>query len=365
MTASADDLRWAAAIDELDLDRLDPGSMLATVEASPRQWADAIALARHAPALEVDPSHTRAVIVAGMGGSGIAANVAAVAARYAGRVPVIVAKDYGLLALAGPESLVVVVSYSGDTEESLACLDAASAAGAPTFAVGSGGRLAARAEHEGFPLVRIPGGGQPRANLPYLVAPVLVSLEQTGLISGIEAQLEEVPDHLALMLTDWHHDRPAASNLVKQLAIDLKDLVPVFYGASGWPAVAAQRAKCQTNENAKRPAFWNELPELDHNEVVGWYSLAEVCRRFAIVEVRSREDEDPRVARRFEVTREVIEGRVGLIRTVEVIGPNPIARFAAGVLFFDLLSVYLAFLEGEDPTPVAAITAVKERLAGG
>ncbi|MFN2558007.1 MAG: bifunctional phosphoglucose/phosphomannose isomerase [Nitriliruptorales bacterium] len=365
MTVAADEPSRATAIDELDLDRLDPSRMLATVEDSPKQWADALALARHAPAPEVDPSRTRAVIVAGMGGSGIAANVAAVAARYSGRVPVIAAKDYGLVALAGRETLVVVVSYSGDTEESLACLEAASAAGAPTFAVGSGGRLAERAEREGFPLVRIPGGGQPRANLPYLVVPVLVALERAGLVSEVEAQLEEVPDHLASLMRDWHHERPPAENLVKRLAIDLKDLVPVFYGASGWPSVAAQRAKCQTNENAKRPAFWNELPELDHNEVVGWYSLGDICRHFAVVEVRSRGDEDPRVARRFEVTREVIEGRVGLIRAVEVSGPNPIARFAAAVLFFDLLSVYLAFLGGEDPTPVAAITAVKERLAGG
>lgn len=365
MTALPEHLDRATTIDRLDLDQVDPGRMLATAEDSPKQWSDALALAGSAATPEVDPADIRAVIVAGMGGSGIAANVTAVAARYGGRVPIVAAKDYGLVALAGPETLVVVVSYSGDTEEALACLDAAAAARAPMFAVASGGRLAARAEREGFPLVRVPGGGQPRANLPYLVVPVLIGLERIGLLTGVEAQLAHVGDYLASLLHDWHHERPAAGNPVKQLAIDLKDLVPVFYGASGWPAVAAQRAKCQMNENAKRPAFWNELPELDHNEVVGWYALADTCRRFAVVEVRSREDEDPRVARRFEVTREVIADRVGLVRTVEASGPNPIARFAAAVLFFDLLSVYLAFLQGLDPTPVAAITAVKERLAGG
>ncbi len=352
-------------IDALDLDRLDPAGMLATVEASPVLWADALTLARRSAAPDVDPARTRAIVIAGMGGSGIAANVAATASRFGGRVPVVAAKDYGPVVLAGPDTLVVVVSYSGDTEETLACLDAAATTGAPMFAVASGGRLAARAERDGFPLVRIPGGGQPRANLPYLVVPVLVALERIGLITGVEAQLEEVPDHLATVSMGWHHDRPASENLVKQLAFDLRELVPVFYGASGWPALAAQRAKCQTNENAKRPAFWNELPELDHNEVVGWFALPDKCRHFAVVEVRSRGDEDPRVARRFEVTRDVIGDRVGLVRRVEVSGPNPIARFAAAVLFVDLLSVYLAFLEGEDPTPVAAITALKERLARG
>lgn len=352
-------------IDALDLNRLDPAGMLATVESSPTLWADALALARRSEVPGVDPARVRAIIVAGMGGSGIAANVAATASRFGGRVPVVAAKDYGPVALASPETLVVVVSYSGDTEETLACLEAAAATGAPIFAVASGGRLAARAERDGFPLVRIPGGGQPRANLPYLVVPLLVGLERVGLIAGVEAQLEEVPEHLDTALRAWHHERPTHENMVKQLANDLRELVPVFYGASGWPAVAAQRAKCQTNENAKRPAFWNELPELDHNEVMGWCTHADTCAHFAIVEVRSLNDEDPRVARRFEVTRDVIGDRVGLVRRIEISGPNPIARFAAAVLFVDLLSVYLALLGGEDPTPVAAITALKERLAGG
>lgn len=345
--------------------RLDPDGMLETVESSPAQWRDAVGRAGDVPTLGVDAAGVHAVIVAGMGGSGIAGDVAATAAARYGHVPVVPVKSYELPAFAGPATPVVAVSFSGNTEETLSCLEAAGSVGAPRYVVTSGGRAAELAAAEGLPLATVPGDGQPRANLPNLAGTVLVVLERSGLIPGVITQLEGVADHLVGCLEDWSHGVPTASNPVKQLAEELAEALPVFYGGHGWMALAAQRAKCQVNENAERPAYHQELPELDHNEVVGWGPvLAETQRRLAVVELRSEEDEHPQVSRRFELTRQLLAGHVGGIHRLDVTGPTPLARFAGAVLAVDLLSVELALMAGIDPTPVTAIERLKAELDG-
>lgn len=342
----------------------DPDGMLEAVEASPAQWRDAVGRAGDAPTLGVDPAGVHAVIVAGMGGSGIAGDVAATAAARYGSVPVVPVKSYELPAFAGPATPVVAVSFSGNTEETLSCLEAAGSVGASRYVVTSGGRAAELAAAEGFPVATVPGEGQPRANLPNLAGTVLVVLERSGLIPGVIAQLEGVADHLVDRLEGWAHGVPAASNPVKQLAGELAEALPVFYGGHGWMALAAQRAKCQVNENAERPAYHQELPELDHNEIVGWGSvLTETQRRLAVVELRSEQDEHPQVSRRFELTRRLLADHVGGTHRLDVTGPTPLARFAAAVLAVDLLSVELAFMAGVDPTPVDAIERLKADLA--
>ena len=349
-------------LDHLDLDRLDPQDMLGTVESSPGQWRSALRAARAAPA-PPEFDDLRAVIVAGMGGSGIAADIAATAATIAGRVPVVPAKGYDVGGLAGPDTLVILVSHSGNTEETLACYRSAGKAKAKRYAVTAGGHLAEFAEADGVPIAHVVQGGQPRAALPSLVTPVLVALERAGVISDVIDELEAVADHLDAVIASWNHEVPTADNLVKQVAMALDGRVPLFVGGRGWQAVAALRGKCQVNENAQRPAFAAELPELDHNEIVGWRALPEVGERFGIVELRSPEDEHPQTARRFAITADVIGDGVGTIQTFETSGPSPIARFATSVLFVDLLSVHLAFLEEQDPTPVEAIDTLKRRLA--
>ena len=336
--------------------------MLATVEASPQQWAHALDIASRA-AIAPLPVAPRIVLVAGMGGSGIAGDVAAVVSAQAGRAAVLPVKAATLPAFVGPDTPVIAVSHSGTTEETLACVDAAVAAGAPWAAVTTGGDLAQRAEETGAAVVALPPGGQPRANLPYLVTGVLGVLTGWGIVDGALADLRGVPEHLAGLVQQWSHAVATDANLAKQLAVALDPFVPLFYGAHGWTAVAAMRAKCQVNENAKRPAFWNELPELDHNEVVGWRLFDDFAARLAVVEVRSRADEDAATARRFEATAELVRPHVGALTAVDVGGPTPLARFAATVLLLDLVSVHLALLRGEDPTPVEAIVALKSALS--
>ncbi len=353
----------AERLDDVELSAADPSGMLETVTSTPRMWRRALEIAKHAPAPPVVAGDVRAVVVAGMGGSGISGDVAALAAATYGDVPVSVAKGYRLPSWVGEDTLVIAASYSGNTEETLSCLDQALDAGAPVFAVTSGGKVGELASTHGFPAVEIPGGQQPRASLPYLAGPVLNALDVMGVAPGLSDELASIPGVLDPLAALWGPDAATQHNEAKQAAAALADLVPVFYGGRGWPALVALRGKCQVNENSKRPSFHHELPELDHNEVVGWELLPEVTERIGLVELRSEDDEHPQTAKRFAVTMDLVADGFGEVVTHELRGARPLLRFATGTLFVDLLSVYLAFIGGVDPTPVDRITELKRRIA--
>lgn len=329
----------------------DPDDMLGVVESSPDHWAEALAVA-----LDADvalPSDARAVLVVGMGGSGIAGDVAALLADVDGSTPVVAVKGYALPAWAGPDTPVVAVSHSGGTGETLAALDAALDRGCPVVAVTSGGPVAARGDEAGFPVVRIPGGMQPRAAIAHLVVPVLVALDRGGHCPGLVDDLAGVADHLRAVRRAWG-DEPV------RVAESLVDRVAVFVGGTGVGALVALRARCQVNENAERPALALALPEADHNAIVGWGGGPAVP--FGVVELRDPDD-DPRTVHRFGATQDLVEPHAPLVHRFHLDGPSPVARLAAGVLWVDLVSVHLALATGVDPTPVDRITSLKRRLA--
>ncbi|MBW3661471.1 MAG: bifunctional phosphoglucose/phosphomannose isomerase [Actinobacteria bacterium] len=351
-------------LDDLDLSRLDPAGMLAAVTSSPQQWGEAAELALSAPRPGVTASDVSAIVVAGMGGSGIVGDIAVELAAPHGVAPVLAVKGYELPGLVGPDTLVVTVSYSGDTEETLSCLDQALEAGATVYAVTSGGQVSELAAERGFPIVLVPGGRQPRASHGYLSGPVVGVLDQIGAAPGAVDDLLQIAPVLEPLVGDWGPHVPTAQNPVKQAAEELADLVPVFYGGTGWTALAALRGKCQVNENGKRPAFHAVLPELDHNEVVGWSGRDDLQAGFGLVALRDPAAEHAQVAKRFEVTLDLVGTGFGAVRSYTVpTDASPLARFAAATLYVDLLSVYLALLDEVDPSPVDVITELKQRIA--
>jgi glucose/mannose-6-phosphate isomerase len=353
-----------AALDSPDLAEVDPREMIGFVESLPAQWESAAEIAQQAPLPQVDPASVRAVVIVGMGGSGISGDVAAQLAATHSRVPVVTVKGASIPRVVGPGTLLVAVSFSGGTAETLTCYEQAGEAGADRYVVTSGGRLLDRAEQEGVPVARIPGEGQPRANLANLAVPVILGLERSGVLmeGAASGPLAEIPDHLRQAVSLWSLATPLERNEAKQVALEIGDRIPIFYGGRGWPALAALRGKCQVNENAERPAFWNEVPELDHNEIVGW-SGDRVGEIFQVVALRSDDDEDELTARTFDATLELIAETVP-VRRVGVTGPSALTRFATAAAFVDLVSVYLAYLHGIDPTPVESIVELKGRLAG-
>jgi glucose/mannose-6-phosphate isomerase len=332
---------------------VDPHDALGDVEATPAQWAHARELAD----VRLDLDGVDAVVVTGMGGSGICGDVVAALAADRLGVPVTVSKGYGLPRFVGPRTLVVACSYSGSTEETRSAIDAAEAAGARLFAVTSGGQLAERCAAAGYPLVRVPEGRQPRHSLWYLAVPVLVAL-------GLDDGADEAAGVLADLAAGAGRHVSSADNPAKQLGLRLASgAVPLVWGARGLGSVAAYRLKCQLNENAKMLAFASEMPELNHNEIVGFAGRAAPVGNVGLVILRDPVGEHVQVGRRFAVTEQVVGEGCAWIAVVAARGTSPLARLASLVLMADLTSVYTALELSQDPTPVAYIDRLKAELS--
>jgi glucose/mannose-6-phosphate isomerase len=299
------------------------------------------------------------LIVAGMGGSGIGGVLArAILGDHASR-PILSARTYGLPAWTTPDTTVLCASYSGDTEETLACYEAAGALGAKRVAVTSGGKLAELARAEGVPVIPVAGGFQPRAAVAYMT---VAALEVAGLCGAgprMGSEIDVAADHLEHLVVEWGADGPEDSE-AKTLARALRDSVAVIAG-SGVTQPVAYRWKAQLNENAKIPAFANELPELDHNELVGWQNAPSLGRFAAIFLDDS--DTPLRVKQRIELTRDLIGDKATGTYVVRSRGHTAVERIFSLVLLGDLVSLYVAVLRGTDPTPVDVIETLKERLA--
>jgi glucose/mannose-6-phosphate isomerase len=344
------------------LTRDDPSGILSVVEDFPKQVRVALEIGRSDISLP-DASGVDSVVVLGMGGSGISGDVVGALAPLAGlKVPVLTVKGYQLPAYVGSNTLVFAVSYSGNTEETLDCVEQAHKAGARMVAVSSGGKLAQIAGERGVSLFEIPGNMQPRASLGYLFVPIVCSLERMGLISGLVEQLQETVELLEDRSREHGGASPTDANPTKRLAKDLVGYLPVVYGSEGPLAVAALRFKAQLNEMAKIPTFHNAFPELNHNETVGWQNLQEICSRTHLVVLREQ-GEHPRVARRVDITLDLIDGSVGHMTQVWARGETAAARLLDLVYFGDFVSVYLALALEQDPTPVTRIEELKKRLA--
>ncbi len=342
--------------------RLDPGDMLGAIAGLPAQLASGYEAARAAlagatlgPGAGPGPG---GVVVCGMGGSAIGADLAFAALPQL-PVPAAVVRGYQLPAWVGPRTLVIAASYSGDTEETLTCAGAALERGCRPVCISSGGRLAALAAGRGLTLITVPGGGQPRAALGHLTAPLLAVLEAAGLVEDLSPDVAEAVALLERGNAEHHPD--ATEDVAKALARTLHGRLAVVYGA-GATAPVARRWKGQINENAKAPAFFDELPELDHNELMGWTSLP---RLSAVSVAVTLEDErgDPRLARRAAETALLMERRGVTVVRAQARGTSLLARLFSLVQLGDYASYYLALLYGVDPTPVAAIQDLKARLA--
>ena len=344
------------ALDRRALDAHDPSGQLADVLDLPNQLRDALWRVESA-GLEPHDSPD-GLVVAGMGGSAIGGYLARSALGDRASRPVLVVRDYALPPWTTPNTTVLCASYSGDTEETLACFEAAGALGARRVVAAAGGALAEQARQEGVPVIPFPAVFMPRAAVAYQLVAALEVAAACGAGPSLHSEIDVAAAHAADLVAEWGPDGPE-DGLAKGLARGLHGSVAVVAGA-GLTGAVAYRWKTQLNENAKVPAFWHELPELDHNEVVGWESAAE-HGRFAALFLDDC-DLHPRLRRRIAVTREVIEPHAASTWVVASRGQDPLERVVSLVLLGDLVSLYLAALRGVDPGPVEVIEELKGRL---
>jgi glucose/mannose-6-phosphate isomerase len=331
---------------------VDPLDALGDVEGTASQWLQAQAHA--GPPLDL--CGLDAVLVAGMGGSGIVGDLVSALAADQFHLPIVVHKGYGLPYWADPRTLVVAVSYSGGTEETLSVVAEAVTRGCRVLAVSSGADLDRIAAEHGLDRVTVRGGGMPRHSLGKLAVPVLVAL-------GLDTGLDETTALQSQLAAAWGRDIPTSANPAKQLAVTIASSgCVVAYGETGLAAVAAYRLKCQLNENAKMPAFFATLPELCHNEIVGWQE-GPLASAAGIVWLRDPAGEHAQVARRVAVTDQLIAEVVAWTTELTTVGHTPLARIASLLLMVDLVSVYTAIALDRDPTPIPPIDTLKRELA--
>ncbi|HZR97329.1 MAG TPA: bifunctional phosphoglucose/phosphomannose isomerase [Chloroflexota bacterium] len=353
----------AAAV---DLDRpetytaVDAQGMLAHLEGLPAQLEAAweLVTAFDAPAAL---RGAEAIVVAGMGGSAIGADlVRGLCADQLG-VPLLIWRDYGLPAFVGPRTLVIASSNSGGTEETLSAVERALAVGAPVVGITTGGRLAARLAAAGQPVLRFAYEGQPRAAIGYALLSVLGLLARLGYLpdqtAAVRAGIQVVREAVAR----FGPAAPTASNDAKRLALALRDRVAIIYGGD-FLAPAARRWKGQCNENGKHWAVFEELPELNHNAVVG-YEFPVAAADAQHVVLLCSELLPPRLELRCSVTKELLDRRGIPSTTVYTWGDGALAHLLAAVAFGDWTSYYLALSHGADPTSIGAIDYLKARLA--
>ena len=338
----------------------DPSGMLGTVAAFPSHVREAYAVGRvaeHLPAL----ADVTSIVFCGMGGSAVAGDVLKQAFRAELDVPVDVVRSPILPAFAGPHTLVVVSSYSGNTSETLSAFHQAVERDCRIVAVTGGGTLGAECAERGIATVGLPAGFQPRAALGWLTFAMLGALEAAGLFASIEAEVEEVAATLAVLSAGLGPEIATSDNEAKAIAGWLGDRVPVLWGADGIAALAAMRWKTQLNENGKVPAFHAAMSELDHNEVVGW--VAPYGERFAVIALR-HDGEPEETAARFPLSAEIAASAGVEVLEVRARGTSPLAQLLSLVIVGDFASCYVGLRRGIDPTPVVVIDRLKAALAG-
>jgi glucose/mannose-6-phosphate isomerase len=342
----------ALAVDSLGL----IAGVAEAVQAFDRGRASAEALEIPFPAAAI-----REVAICGMGGSAIAGDLIAGIYRDRLRRPVTTVRDYILPGWVGEDTLVVLCSYSGNTEETLTCTMQALERKSLIIGITSNGKLADLGGREGMPIITVPPGMQPRAALLDLFTPMLVTLSRLGVIPQLDGELEDGRNALDAAVAAYGPQLPEDENPAKQLANALVGAVPVIYGAEATAALA-YRWKCQFNENSKVPAFSHALPEMDHNEIVGYEGMSEFHTLAHVLMLRDAR-QHRQVERRFDLTKRLIEQRVRGVINISGDGDTALARLLDLVLLGDYVSLYLACLREVDPGPVDIIEQLKRDLA--
>ncbi len=301
------------------------------------------------------------VVICGMGGSAIGGDLVRTVVMDSCSKPIAVSREYELPAFVDADSLVIISSYSGNTEESLGAYEQAKGRGAKVVAVSTGGSLLQRCQNDGVACATFDYKSQPRAALGHSLVPLLAILHSAGLIPSPEADVLEAVAVMRALRTQLGSDAPASGNLAKQLAQRLPGRLPLIYGMAHG-AEAARRWKGQFNENAKTTAFYDLLPELNHNSVVGYQLPEDLAERIFVI-VLQPQSIHPGLKARSEVTVGMLAERGIPCDVIHSQGVSRLAQAMSLVYVGDWTSYYLALLYNVDPTPIVAIDRLKAILA--
>jgi len=351
----------SSLLDDPGMTRLDPSGMLQMILDVPYHCQDARYRVLNAPP-KMNTKGIQGVLVSGLGGSAIGGDVLRTLIWKSAPVSLAVNRHYELPGWVGKSSLVVCSSYSGNTEETLSVFRQACARGAKVLVVSSGGELLALAKRKKLAYCQVPGGLPPRAAFGYSFITLLTAFESLGLLPSFEEDFQETLSLLTTLAQRYGGMAPTAKNPAKQLAAFLHGKLPVVYAGADHLDSVAIRWKCQFNENSKQVALAGIVPEMNHNEVLGFSSPEPLSKKMACVLLRHPKGDHPQIARRFDILKGILKARTAGVREVSAEGRSLLAQMMSVIYLGDFVSLYLAYLKGVDPTPIALIDSFKAKL---
>jgi glucose/mannose-6-phosphate isomerase len=343
-----------------DMQKLDPSGMLGLARAMPDHIEKALVISASVSFGAPRPEF-RNVVIGGLGGSAIAGDIVRTLVEERGRVSCQVVREYVPPQSAGPETLFFCSSYSGNTEETLSLYEEAKRRRARLVCLGSGGELERRSIVDGVPFLKMEQGMPPRTALGYSFAMTYDALRRLSVLPEETGEMEETVTLLRNKAREYDESVPLSANAAKQMAEALHKKTIIAYGTRLTQS-ASLRWKCQFNENSKTLAFSNNWPELNHNEIEGWQGRGALGMPVEVVALR-HSSEHPRVSRRIAITLELMRGDGALTREIWSEGKSLVTSIFSLIYLGDFASIYLAFLYGQDPTPVRRIAELKKRLS--
>lgn len=341
--------------------KIDKAGMLQNIQELPDQVEDAW---KQVQKFVVPTTYIKAknVVILGMGGSAIGGDLVKELASHQSTIPVTVNRDYDLPKFVDHNSLVIAVSYSGNTEETLTAFSQAGQKGAKLLAISSGGQIAGLCRKYRAPLFTINYGAMPRAAIGHTFIPLVGIFDKLGLISLGDNEVEDSALFLRAYQKKIHPGVPTNQNLAKQISEHIFGRIPTVIG-SGILAQVAMRAKTQLNENSKTMATFEILPELCHNTIVGFSHPEKLKDKVSVILLQSKFDHQ-RNRLRQQILVQIMHKK-GIAH--DIIFTNPkggrLSEILHNILFGDYLSYYLAMLNNVDPSVIESIDFLKDKLS--
>jgi len=325
--------------------------MKSLVEAFPTHLKEALAIGQSATFTNTDKQFEN-IVISGLGGSGIGGKIVSQLVADDCCLPILCTNDYVLPAFVGPKTLVIISSYSGETEETVAAYNEAKAKGATISCITSGGRIAAAAAADGYNCIIIPGGQPPRSMFGYSSVQVLFTLKAYKIYNGnFEAEISNAIDLI-------HAEIANIRTETKSIAEKIVSRIPVLYSEASFEGVAI-RWRQQINENSKMLCWHHVFPEMNHNELVGWTGGD---NRVAVLMLRT-EDDHKRSQMRMDICKKLMGEKCDTIIEIQAKGSSRLERAYYLIHLGDWLTIDLAELRNEDATAIPAIIFLKNELS--
>ncbi len=349
-------------LDSLEsIERLDESNMSKLLLDFPQQCQRAYSQAETVMLPETFTS-AKNIVITGMGGSAIGGDLLRSLFSGVCSIPITVNRNYSIPGFVDKDTLFIAASYSGNTEETLTAFGEAVEKKAKIVSISSGGQLETLSQEMDIPHFPITEKGiQPRCALGYLFVPMMICLSKPGFIPDQASDMKDAVNLLSNLVSELSPSVPTEANQAKRIAQKIYGKLPVIYASQNYFDVVAMRWKGQFNENSKMMAFYNVIPEMNHNEIVGWGIPKDITRQCVVIFICD-DAESQKIKKRISITRDLITAEEVEVITVQSQGKSPLARSLYSICFGDFASYYLAVLNGVDPTPIERINLFKLML---